>query len=294
MRSHTLKSLLIGAADHVTILCHCSFAWSLLHFRYCASDRGQCDRPFTLAVSRLFHWSLIGICVWKTHPLSFLLSGSLNLPKPIFLFLFITAFSGCSSYLRVLLVSCGRLSLIPIVPIWKLKGKFLLLPMGLGQWTVDHSGVWTLPSLWYGESQLWAVCTRSNSSCINLRLFHSCRVRPLSCIIWAWPTERLLGQREKIYFKLSSHMQRFWHLTMITIWPSLQEKQCICFCIGFLKHLEPCFFCDQQMAVSTALKALAFWDLVEITCVQTVRGDHDLLSVVESVSGSGLDRYQDS
>lgn len=191
---------------------------------YCASDRCQCDRPFTLVVSRLFHWSLIGICVWKAHPLSFLLSGSLNLPKPIFLFLFVTAFSGCSSYLRVLLVSCGRLSLIPIVPIWKLKGKFLLLPMGLGQWTVDHSGVWTLPSVWYGESQLWAVCTRSNSSCINLRLFQSCRDRPLSCIIWAWPTERLLGQREKIYFKLtliSSHMQRFWHLTMMLYYNSL-------------------------------------------------------------------------
>ncbi len=125
--------------------------------------------------------------------------GSLHLPKLIFLFLLVTAFSGCSWYLRVLLVSCGRSTLVPIVSIWKLKGKFLVLPMGLGRWAVDHRGVWTLPSLWPGESHTWAVCTCSNRSWINIRLFRSCRDRPLSCIICAWPTERRLGPKEREY-----------------------------------------------------------------------------------------------
>ncbi len=156
----------------------------------------HCHTSFS---SRLFYWSLICICIRKPHPpvsppIRVSPSSQTHLPLPL-----------GHSFQWLLLVSQGLAGLLrqvdsrPYSVHWKLKGKFLVLPMGLGRWAVDHRGVWTLPSLWPGESHTWAVCTCSNRSWINIRLFRSCRDRPLSCIICAWPTERRLGPKEREY-----------------------------------------------------------------------------------------------
>ncbi len=134
---------------------------------------------------------------------------SLLFPARPFFFLLPMAFSVLSLYVWDLLVSCGRL--VPSSSSRrKLIGRFLVPPAGLG-WAVPvpmdtptpigtatvrppPPPLLAMPPLGCGTSRVSAVWTSCSSSCSHMRLLKSCSVRPLSCISWAWVTERLLKQ----------------------------------------------------------------------------------------------------
>lgn len=145
-----------------------------------------------------------------------LFSPSLLFPERPFFFFFPGAFRTPSLYGWDLLVSCGRL--VPSSSSGrKLRGRFFVPPGGLECKVVPvvlrlmprlTPGSPTpaplvglpaaAPVVRTGRSRISAVWTPSRSPCSHMRRLQSCSVRPLSCIICAWLTERLLKKKKKV------------------------------------------------------------------------------------------------
>lgn len=146
---------------------------------------------FSLTANCPDQWDLNATwaCSEHGHPLRLLLS--LHFPKHTLFFFLVAA--GCC-----LLVSCGRVSTVPVLSNWKSKRMSLVLLAALGVWAPQVT-CWRLAPLLDGESHTLAVCTCSKSSCSQRRLFLSCTYRPRSCISWAWLTDLLLKHSKQTH-----------------------------------------------------------------------------------------------